>query len=166
MIEVVLFDFDGVVRRFPRNAQWHDQVGGGRFDPGLLNQAVTGKITDEEWHAEVLRRIGGAARPRWAAWSESAGEVNDAVLRVVKARTHACRSGLLTNGTTASAADLERLGITDEFDVIFNSCELGVAEARSRGLRDGVHASSGSEPASVFFVDDSPVMSTPHDAGM
>ena len=63
MVDVVLFDLDGVVRRFPRNAEWHDEVASVAFDPGLLDQAVTGKITDEEWRAEVLRRL-GRARPR------------------------------------------------------------------------------------------------------
>ena len=155
MIDVVLFDFDGVVRRFPRNAEWHDQIAPVAFDPGLLDQAVTGKITDEEWRAEVLRRIGEDGAAAVAAWSASAGEVNQAVLELVREARKHVPVGLLTNGTTRLAADLERLGITNEFDQIFNSCELGVAKP-DLAVYEMVCAKLGVEPASVFFVDDSP----------
>jgi HAD superfamily hydrolase (TIGR01509 family) len=155
MVDAVLFDFDGVVRRFPRDAEWHDQVAAVAFDPGLLDQAVTGKITDEEWRAEVLRRLGRNAAAAVEAWSASYGEVNDAVLELVREVRARTRVGLLTNGTTRLGADLEQLGIADEFDVIFNSCELGVAKP-DLAVYKIVCAQLGLDPTSVFFVDDSP----------
>jgi hypothetical protein len=39
MVGVALFDFDGVVRRFPRDTEWHDEVASVAFNPGLLDQA-------------------------------------------------------------------------------------------------------------------------------
>jgi putative hydrolase of the HAD superfamily len=155
MVDAALFDLDGVVRRFPRDAEWHDEVSAVAFAPGLLDQVVTGKITDEEWRAEVLRRIGQGGAAAVAAWSASSGEVNDAVLALVREARARTRVGLLTNGTTRLAADLDRLGITDEFDVIFNSCELGVAKP-DLAIYEMVCAKLGLEPSSVFFVDDSP----------
>ncbi len=155
MVDVTLFDFDGVVRRFPRSAEWHNEVAAVAFNPGLLDQAVTGKITDEEWRAEVLRRLGQSAAAAVAAWSASCGEVNEAVLQLVREARTRTPVGLLTNGTTRLAADLEQLGIADEFDVIFNSCELGVAKPELAAY-EMVCARLGSEPSSVFFVDDSP----------
>ena len=116
---------------------------------------VTGKITDEEWRAEVLRRLGQSGAAAVAAWSESSGEVNDAVLQLVREARERTRVGLLTNGTSRLAADLERLGIGDEFDVIFNSCELGVAKP-DLAAYELVCTRLGSEPGAVFFVDDSP----------
>ena len=155
MVDAALFDLDGVVRRFPRDAEWHDEVGAVAFVPGLLDQVVTGKITDEEWRAEVLRRLGQSGAAAVAAWSASSGEVNDAVLALVREVRSRTRVGLLTNGTSRLAADLDRLGIADEFDVIFNSCELGVAKP-DLAIYELVCAKLGLEPASVFFVDDSP----------
>ena len=155
MVDAALFDLDGVVRRFPRDAEWHDEVGAVAFAPGLLDQVVTGKITDEEWRAEVLRRLGQSGAAAVAAWSASSGEVNDAVLALVREVRTRTRVGLLTNGTSRLAADLDRLGIADEFDVIFNSCELGVAKP-DLAIYEMVCARLGSEPSSVFFVDDSP----------
>jgi putative hydrolase of the HAD superfamily len=155
MADAVLFDLDGVVRRFPREAEWHDEVSAIAFAPGLLDQVVTGKITDEEWRAEVLRRLGQSGAAAVEAWSASSGEVNDAVLELVRAVRTRTRVGLLTNGTTRLAADLDRLGIADEFDVIFNSCELGVAKP-DLAIYEVVCAKLGAQPSSVFFVDDSP----------
>ncbi len=154
MVHIVLFDLDGVVRRFPGSAGW-PEVPPVAFAPGLLDEAVTGRITDEEWRAEVLRRLGKESAAAVAAWSESCGEVNDAVLqlaREVRARTPV---GLLTNGTTRLGADLARLGIGDEFDVIFNSADLGVAKP-DPGVYELVCARLDVPPHSVFFVDDSP----------
>ena len=155
MVGVVLFDFDGVVRRFPRDAEWHDQVASVAFDPGLLDQAVTGKITDEEWRAEVLRRLGQNAAAAVEAWSASCGEVNDAVLELVREVRVQTRVGLLTNGTTRLVADLEQLGIADEFDVVFNSCDLGVAKP-DLAVYKIVCEQLTVAPSAVFFVDDSP----------
>ncbi len=155
MVDAVLFDFDGVVRRFPRDAEWHDQVAAVAFDPGLLDQAVTGKITDEEWRAEVLRRLGQNAAAAVEEWSASYGEVNDAVLELVREVRARTRAGLLTNGTTRLGADLQQLGIADEFDVIFNSCELGVAKP-DLAVYNIVCAQLNVDPTTVFFVDDSP----------
>ena len=52
-------------------------------------------------------------------------------------------------------ADLDHLGIADDFDVIFNSCELGVAKP-DLAVYKIVCAQLGAESSSVFFVDDSP----------
>lgn len=154
MVEVVLFDLDGVVRRFPGMAAW-PEIPPVAFAPGLLDEAVTGKITDEQWRAEVLRRLGPESTDAVAAWSASCGEVNDAVLRVVRAARAAVQVGLLTNGTSRLATDLEELGIAEEFDVIFNSAELGVAKPDPEVyLLACSHLAM--EPRDVFFVDDSP----------
>ncbi|MEX1009614.1 MAG: HAD-IA family hydrolase [Acidimicrobiia bacterium] len=154
MVEIALFDLDGVVRRFPGHAQW-PEVPAVAFAPGLLDEAVTGKITDEEWRAEVLRRLGHESAAAVAAWSESCGEVNDAVLELVRDVRVRMPVGLLTNGTTRLRADLDRLGIAHEFDAVFNSCDLGVAKP-DPAVYELVCERLDVPPPSVFFVDDSP----------
>ncbi len=153
-IEVALFDLDGVVRRFPGDGAWPD-VAAVAFEPGLLDQAVTGRITDEEWRAEVLRRLGKESAAAVAAWSASRGEVNDAVLHLVRDVRTRARVGLLTNGTSRLADDLEQLRIVDEFDVIFNSAELGIAKP-DPAVYALVCDLLDRRPSSLFFVDDSP----------
>jgi putative hydrolase of the HAD superfamily len=154
VVDVVLFDLDGVVRQFPGSAEWPD-VPRVAFAPGLLDEAVKGKITDEQWRAEVLRRLGRESADAVAAWSASSGEVNDAVLQIVREVRARTPVGILTNGTDRLGADLERLGIGDEFDVIFNSSELGVAKP-DPAVYELVCARLGVPPQAVFFVDDSP----------
>jgi putative hydrolase of the HAD superfamily len=153
MVDVVLFDLDGVVRKFS-NSQW-PEIPPVAFDPGLLDQAVTGQITDEQWRAEVLRRLGPGSADAVAEWSASCGEVNHAVLDIVRAARAAVRVGLLTNGTSRLAADLEVLGIAGEFDVIFNSAEIGVAKPDVAVYRLACDRLA-TVPERVFFVDDSP----------
>jgi putative hydrolase of the HAD superfamily len=165
VVDIALFDLDGVVRTFPDSAAWAG-VWGEAFQPGLLDQVVTGKITDEEWRAEVLRRLGPDAADEVAAWSASCGEVNEAVLHVVRDVRHRARVGLLTNGTSRLVADLATLGIHDEFDVIFNSAELGFAKP-DVVVYETVCARLGLHPGAVFFVDDSPAhVDGARDAGL
>ena len=152
--EVALFDLDGVLRRFADSDAWSG-IWSVAFDPGLLEAVVTGKITDEEWRAEVLRRLGPDSADEVAAWSASCGEVNDAVLALVRAVRRRAPVGLLTNGTSRLTRDLATLGIVEEFDVIFNSAELGVAKP-DVVVYEMVSSHLDIVPARVFFADDSP----------
>jgi putative hydrolase of the HAD superfamily len=154
VVEVALFDLDGVVRRFPDSAAWPDVLSVA-FDPGLLEPAVTGQITDEEWRAEVLRRLGPGSADEVAAWSASCGEINDAVLALVRDVRRRAPVGLLTNGTSRLDQDLATLGIVEEFDVVFNSADLGVAKPEIV-FYEIVASRMGVVPGRVFFADDSP----------
>jgi putative hydrolase of the HAD superfamily len=153
-VSVVLFDLDGVIRTFPDMAKWSG-IWSVAFDPGLLDQAVTGRITDEEWRAEIARRLGTEASDELAAWNASFGEVNPNVIELVRMARRSVPVGLLTNGTTRLANDLAQLGIADEFDTIFNSCDLGVAKP-DRAVFALVCEHLDVDPSSVLFVDDSP----------
>jgi putative hydrolase of the HAD superfamily len=153
-VSVVLFDLDGVVRSFPDNAHL-SAIWSVAFEPGLLDQAVTGKITDEEWRTEIARRLGDEGHEELAAWNASCGEVNPNVIELVRMVRRRVPVGILTNGTTRLSEDLARLGIAEEFDRIFNSCDLGVAKPALEVFRL-VCGQLDALPASVLFVDDSP----------
>lgn len=66
MIPKALFvDFDGVIRHWPKSdaeIELRCNLPAGilqktAFDPHLLNQAITGKISDEDWRTQVTKHI-------------------------------------------------------------------------------------------------------------
>ncbi|WP_231114964.1 HAD-IA family hydrolase [Lentzea aerocolonigenes] len=111
---LLLLDLDGVIRRFPPLAP---EIAERAFEPELLNRAVTGEITDEQWRHEV-----------GLDWVATPGEVIAEALALVRAARKQCFVALLSNATTRLEADLARLGLDEEFDAIFNSSRLGVAK--------------------------------------
>ena len=166
-IKVVLTDFDGVVRHWPAavTASVEDRHGLKRgslartaFDPSILDDAITGRMTDSEWRSEVARRLGAetdaaTARSAVAAWSASRGVVDQAVLRVLQAARSVAALGLVTNATTTLDDDLARLGLSDAFDFVVNSSAVGCAKP-SRRFYEHAARQCGCEPRAVLFVDD------------
>ncbi len=139
----LLIDLDGVVRYWDpehvaqverRHGVPVGSVAAAAFgEDSALQQVVTGRITDEDWRADVVRRLeplcGDSAPAVVAAWADSSGAVVPEVLSVVRrARETGWTVGLLTNATSRLGADLRLLELTDEFDVVLNSAELGVAK--------------------------------------
>lgn len=167
--KVVLTDFDGVIRHWPSavTASIEDRYGLKRgslprtaFDPSLLDDAITGRMTDSEWRSEVARRLGSetdpdTARSAVAAWSTSRGEVDQAVLQVLQAARRVAALGLVTNATTRLDDDLARLGLTDAFDFVVNSSAVGCAKP-SRCFYEHAARRCGCERGAVLFVDDRP----------
>ncbi len=168
-IRVVLTDFDGVVRHWPSavTAFIEDRYGLKRgslprtaFDPSILDDAITGRMTDSKWRSEVARRLGSetdaaTAQAAVEAWSASRGVVDQAALRVLQAARSVAALGLVTNATTRLDDDLARLGLTDAFDFVVNSSAVGCAKPSARFYE---HAARhcGCERGAVLFVDDRP----------
>ena len=167
-IKVVLTDFDGVVRHWPPDdtASVEDRHGLHRgslartaFDPSILDDAITGRMTDAEWRSEVARRLAAqtdaaTARSAVAAWSTGRGVVDTAALRVLQAARSVAALGLVTNATTRLDDDLARLGLSDTFDFV-NSSAVGCAKPY-RCFYEHAARRCGDEPRAVLFVDDRP----------
>ena len=163
----MLTDFDGVVRHWPPDdtASVEDRHGLHRgnlartaFDPSVLDDAITGRMTDSEWRSEVARRLAAqtdatTARSAVAAWSTGRGVVDQAVLRVLQAARSIAALGLVTNATTRLDDDLARLGLTDAFDFVVNSSAVGCAKP-SRCFYEHAARQCGCESEAVLFVDD------------
>jgi putative hydrolase of the HAD superfamily len=158
----VLVDLDGVVRHFDHahvdSVERRHGLSSGilhstAFEPGLLEQVITGRICRARWVREIGKRAGHleAARECFA----DLGTVDESMLAEVDAlRSQGIGVSVLTNGTDTIPAEMEALGLDSRFDAIFNSAELGVAKPDRRVFelvcnRLGVH------PAEVFFTDDS-----------
>ena len=170
MARSLLLDLDGVLRVWdpaydaaleqrhglPPGALAHAVFG----PASLLADAVTGRITDEEWRAHAAEQVARAHGPVAAAvvadWSESAGAVDADVLDVVRrARAAGWRVGLLTNATTRLRADLAHLGLDAELDVVVSSADLGIAKPDPRAFAETCRL-LGAAPSDCVLVDDSP----------
>lgn len=133
-------------------------IGRTAFEPALLGQVVTGRITDHQWRNEVVRRL-AAAYPRSlaeeavAAWSRPVGTVNRAVLHMVTLARKHCTVGLVTNATDRLPHDLMDLDLTRHLDFIVNSSKVGIAKP-SPGIFRHALARMGVQPDEAAFVDD------------
>ena len=162
-------DFDGVVRHWPPDdtASVEDRHGLHRgslartaFDPSVLDDAITGRVTDSEWRSKVARRLASdtddaIARSAVAAWSAGRGVVDRAALRVLQAARSVAALGLVTNATSRLDEDLARLGLSDAFDFVVNSSAIGCAKP-SRCFCEHAARGCDCERGAVLFVDDRP----------
>ena len=165
----MLTDFDGVVRHWPPDvtASVEDQHGLQRgslartaFDPAILDDAITGRVTDSEWRSEIARRLAAmtdadTARSAVAAWSTGRGVVDQAALRVLHAARSVVALGLVTNATTRLDDDLARLGLSDAFDFVVNSSAIGCAKP-SRCFYEHAARRCAYAHGAILFVDDRP----------
>lgn len=169
MITAVLFDFDGVLRI------WDPELMGGAeraaglpegavpkaaFAPDLLEAAVTGKLTDEEWRRAIVQRLQDSYPEADASgaverWSASPGKIDEEMVDLVRQCRGRAMVGLLTNATSRLPADLAALGIADEFDAVINSSKVGAAKPHSDIYRAAVEALDVT-PEQAVFVDDTP----------
>lgn len=167
MIETVLFDLDGVIRQWDPRAIARAETEAGlptgafwpiAFEPKLLQAAVTGEISDDEWRQETKTRLraahpGADARLAVQLWTEAVGHVDADVLDIVRLCRRTAKAALVTNATSRLDADLHRLGLAGEFDHIFNTSKLGVAKP-DEALFHTVLEQMAAAPESTFFVDD------------
>jgi putative hydrolase of the HAD superfamily len=169
MTSAVLFDLDGVLRRWDPaitdDAERRCGLPSGAvlkaaFEPALLQQAVTGGISDAEWRATVARRLvdryGSTGHDAVHAWSGPSGEVVDDVLDLVREQRARRRVALITNATTRLDDDLVALGLAGEFDAVVNSSRVGVAKP-DRVFFRRASEELGVDPSSCAVVDDTTV---------
>lgn len=167
MIQAVFSDLDGVLRLWSGEQMSRTEATVGlpqgsfwavAFDSELLRLAVTGRISDEEWRREAERRlrsrypdadVGHAVR----VWSAALGQVNTEVLELMRLCRRRVPVGLISNATSRLRQDLEQLHLTDEFDYIFNTSELGVAKPNPTVFQLALER-VGVQAEHSFFVDD------------
>lgn len=140
-VRALFIDLDGVLRRWPDSDKALELAHGlpagilrqTAFSPELLQPAITGQISDEEWRARVISKIGenyGAARASEAVrqWSEQTGELDHEVLALLHNRVPDLQLVLISNATSRLDIDLRHLGIERIFDQVLNSSALGLAK--------------------------------------
>lgn len=162
-IEVVIFDFDGVVRHWTeqdtlvieqRHGLPDGSIMGAAFGPELGGAVVTGQITHEQWFARVAELVGSAEAV--AEWSQHRGRVDpDAVALIDELRAAGLTVALLSNATTRLEEDLDVLGLAAHLDVVFNTARLGVCKPDPAVYRLVVDRLGVPGPQ-VVFTDDHP----------
>lgn len=163
----LLLDLDGVIRLWPRNYSALEQehnlplgsVVTAAFESALLEQVITGRITDREWRTRVSHNLAiaypsSSAEAAVAVWSNLVGSVNDEVLQLVTQVRENCMVGLVTNATDRLPKDLEVLGLSDYFTFIVNSSEVDFAKPSPDIFKHSL-ALAGVQPSEALFVDDS-----------
>ncbi len=103
------------------------------FDPQRLQQAMDGRLTFEDWAAdigaEVAAEHGVSAEAVADAFANTPWRINLDVLDAVReVRASGVPVGLLSNASTRLLAELTDAGLVDELDVIVSSADIGVAK--------------------------------------
>ncbi|MEV7885146.1 HAD-IA family hydrolase [Streptomyces sp. NPDC002817] len=140
-IRGVLVDLDGVVRLWGNRSAVTAALACGLPEQavrraaygGAFDLAHHGILTHEEWVAAVRADLitqfgpdGGRATDQWAADRGAPDAQMVALLR--RARSAGLATGVLTNNTTAVAADLCLHELNGLFDHVANSADLGVTK--------------------------------------
>ena len=165
-VDAVVFDLDGVIRHWnddelDRTARQHGVPPGAilevAFSAPLGRAAITGRLTYREWmdriRAEILGVHGPGAEPALAQWEQNVGVVDAEMVELLRIIRPQVPVALLSNGTTRLRRDLHVLGLTDEFDVIFNTAEIGVAKP-DPAVFEQVLGALGTDARRTAFVDD------------
>jgi putative hydrolase of the HAD superfamily len=168
-IRALLIDLDGVIRHWSSQARATAQaehqaglpagaIAGAAFAPDLLTPAIAGAISDEEWRRRIAARLsaefpGAAVAAAVEAWSASPGEVDAAVLDLVRHARRRATVVLVTNATSRLDRDLARLGLTEEFDHVVNSSAIGWIKPQ-REIFDHALRVAAARPLETLFVDD------------
>jgi putative hydrolase of the HAD superfamily len=79
--------------------------------------------------------------------------VDTEMLAVLRAVRRHCTAAVLSNGTTRLRRDLHALDLIDEFDVIFNTAEIGIAKP-DPAVFHHVLGELGASTEQVVFIDD------------
>jgi putative hydrolase of the HAD superfamily len=168
MIKAIVFDFDDVIRKWNIQETYAIEE---RFglpkgciyeklsEPTLIHRATTGVIADEQWRDTVAEQLvalhGERARQAVHEWSLRTGDLDSGAIGLVRALRHHFTVALLSNGTTRLRSDLAAHGISDDFDYIFNSSEIGIAKPDAEVFAY-VGRTLNVAPAEWLFIDDRP----------
>jgi len=167
-ITTVVFDLDGVIRH------WNDDLLDGvetafnlpprtimnvAFGSELGRLGMTGVLNYREWMDAIRERILSAHGLECAGaldeWEANVGVVDTEMVQLLRSVRQHATVALLSNGTTRLRRDLHVLDLLDEFDVVFNTAEMGVAKPDPVVFRT-VLAQLGADAERSCFIDDMP----------
>lgn len=167
-IKHILSDLDGVIRLYPEKRdelieEKYDLSKGTLFKVAfknpLLQDAVCGKISDEIWRDDILKKLKSItseslAHSAFNEWNDFPGTVNNDYLEHIKKYFPSLSISILTNGTSRLSSDLSKIGLQHSFHRIFNSSEIGFCKPMVEAY-EHVLTGLGCLPSEILFIDDS-----------
>lgn len=167
VIDALLFDMDGLFRHWrdtgARTGEHRAGLPAGTFDRYAYQHpsyrlAQLGVLTDQQWADDVTARLvadfGDRAQAAIAPWRADRGEIDPVMVDLAaQARRQGLPVAILSNTTTAFRTDLAHHGLTDAFDEVFPTAELGVDKPAPAAYRLAA-ARLGVPPQRIFFADD------------
>jgi putative hydrolase of the HAD superfamily len=165
----LLIDFDGVLRHHDAAVYAAVESGAGldpgtvltaASDPALLIPALLGRVSRSGWRTDIAAaladRLGGLdeAERLVAEWDSYRGEIVPEVRDAISAlRASGVPVALCTNGTDDLAEDLELFQLSNAFDAVVSSVDVGAVKPM-REFYLAACAAVDTEPAYCLFVDD------------
>lgn len=164
---VCLFDMDGVVRQWqPHHALAAEAacglpVGALRsvaFSIPEYEASLYGEVTFADWCSATQRALAvryprSAAAAAVARWHADKGLVNRDVVATIRRVRRLVPVGLLSNAHDGLSADLQYLGLSDLFDLVICSAEVGLIKPDIALYKESARLFNVS-PAQCFFTDD------------
>ncbi len=158
---LILFDLDGVLRHFsvaiPQQVEKNYGLQAGilpliAFSSGLLTAVTTGQITKQQWIEKVGDKVGN---PQAAHdWFQDSGTIDTQMVTLIrKLRNAGYKTAILTNGTDTIRDEIEAFNLSQYFDAIFTTNEIGYAKPSPRAYQH-VCEKLNLEPNKIVFIDD------------
>lgn len=167
-IDVVVFDMDGVIRHWTGGTirAFEEEHGlepgtvpAAAFSSPLYEDAMTGRLTAEEWAAGIGERI-AAEHPGvdvdacGTMWLATEWRVDEEVVAIARALQDAGqRTAVFSNASTRLEQDMSSMGVEELFHHVANSARIGLAKPDVAAF-DHVAEQLGAAPVRLLFVDD------------
>ena len=153
MITTIIFDFYGVFQD-DVYGRWLIANGLTRSNEYLsvIQQLDSGALTREEFVAQLSTLVG-----RTVTYEEvyGHGEYNETIIPLVQTLKKHYQIGLLSNASSSLRTKLEKRHLSQLFDTITISSEVGVAKPSEEIYRRALEALNA-DPRQAIFIDDNP----------
>ena len=168
VVDAVVVDLDGVIRHWDQDAlRAADRtlglptgtIGNAAFEPKRLARAMRGDLIADEWYAEIGDAVAAAHDVEGAlvaeAFSGIGWRIDESVLDLLdQVRAGGVPVVLLSNASTRLDDDLLVSDITDRFDTVVGSAEVGAIKPEAAAFAAAV-ASAGVPADRCVLIDDS-----------
>jgi putative hydrolase of the HAD superfamily len=165
-VDGLIIDLDGVIRHWDQTH--HDEaearlglpagsIPAMAMENDRLERVTDGRLSFEAWCEEVGREMAAAhgvpAQEVSDVWATATWQIDLGMVELIEAVRAVVPVALLSNASTHLVRDLELSGITDTFDAVVGSAELGVGKPSARAFQAAADR-LGVPLERCLFVDD------------